>query len=100
MLISKKMVVLEDSYGQLLTIAQWAWDAYKPKGSLVHKSLIAMPGFYARDGRKLTKLAISCTDYLVTMKEVVKRLLSLRAVRYHADFLGVDLILRSHNRLN
>ncbi|KAM7503452.1 hypothetical protein LguiB_002356 [Lonicera macranthoides] len=108
MLISKRNNVEEDLHNREVPfVHEWANNVYKPKKtkmgffpskwSLVHKSLLRQPGFSLRDGVKITKMAMRCVEYYPcdrpTMKQVVKCLLSLRVVRDHAAFLGIERLL-------
>ena len=71
----------------------WAWEEYKKhkSKSLVHKSLVMDPFFDARDGVKITKLAMRCVEYFPekrpTMKEVVCCLQKLKTVQRYRDLI-------------
>ncbi|XP_073313407.1 probable serine/threonine-protein kinase PBL17 isoform X1 [Primulina huaijiensis] len=96
-LISKRVYTEEDRVCKMPNVNEWAWDKYhdnSDKYSLVHESLTAESDFDPVDGRKITCLGIQCLHdsdyYRPTMKQVVKRLLKLKVVKRHADFLGVN----------
>ncbi|KAJ4839660.1 hypothetical protein Tsubulata_026455 [Turnera subulata] len=86
---------------------EWAEEEYKarlsalgfsrPQCSLVNESFMTSRGFNPGDGIKISKLAMECMDFDAsrgpTMKNVVKRLMKLHAVRNYGDELGVKELL-------
>lgn len=66
----------------------------KTKCSLVHASLEADPGFYSKDGPKITRLTMQCVENSPrdrpSMRQVVNQMLKLRIVRKHAKALGFN----------
>ncbi|XP_073157665.1 probable serine/threonine-protein kinase PBL28 [Henckelia pumila] len=97
-LISKRVYTEEDRLSDdKPNVNEWAWDEYDHNSircSLVHESLAADRNFDPFDGFTITRLGIQCLQepsyYRPTMKQVVKRLLALKVVKRHADFLGVN----------
>lgn len=113
-LISKRLFTEEERQAFGPTVPRWAWAellAYedsetglkRPKFSLVHQSLAADPDFIAADGHKITALALDCTkgdlDERPNIKQVLRYLLKLKVVKKNADFLGVDKLLSSPEKV-
>lgn len=97
MLISKRMERYYNKVGRFCHIT-WPDETSKPKRSFAHKSMIANLGYSCRDACKLSKLSTRCTDLTLRIPEVIKCLMSLRAVRFYGDNLGIDKIMFRHNR--
>ncbi|XP_073279633.1 probable serine/threonine-protein kinase PBL17 [Primulina huaijiensis] len=98
-LISKRVYTEEERLSNAPNVNEWAWEEYNSNldsYSLVHESLAAESDCDPLDGRKITVLGIQCLRdpgyYRPTMKQVVKRLLRLKVVKRHADFLGVNMM--------
>ncbi|EYU42889.1 hypothetical protein MIMGU_mgv1a010357mg [Erythranthe guttata] len=107
-LISKRVYTEEDRSNSAPYVCQWAYEKFieyehnsdtgtkKPKFTVVHQSLEADPYFEPSDGHKITALALKCVvdDFFTrpTMKQVLKSLLNLKAVKKNADFVGTTKI--------
>ncbi len=107
-LITKRVYTEEDRVARAPFIYQWAQTQYKPqtsKSSLVYQSLGGEPLFYhPSDGFEITNLAMQCVEYnpkkRPSMKQVVRRLLKLHVVRYHAEILDIDRMLPNVDKLS
>uniref|UniRef100_A0A5B7BGM9 Protein kinase domain-containing protein n=1 Tax=Davidia involucrata TaxID=16924 RepID=A0A5B7BGM9_DAVIN len=102
-LIAKRVV--DKDMPEKTSVDSWAKKEYKPKksffklqakSSLVHKSFEEDPFYDARDGPKITKLAMSCLEFFPkkrpTMKGIVQSLQALHVVRSHGEAVGIKAI--------
>ncbi|KAJ4847875.1 hypothetical protein Tsubulata_011599 [Turnera subulata] len=108
-LITNNVYTEEDFTSGKPSVHEWAWGEYRQQQShsrkqnisLVHANIESEPLFYARDGIKLTNLAMRCVEYdplkRPTMKQVVSYLLKLQIVQGHGNSLGIDQIPRGNH---